>query len=298
MKKCLQEKVAIDAVDGSFVKSHVLFCGFACQACDRDYWPENEQAMCPVADDLWRKLKVGASPPDKKQMMPLWMLRVARHALNLQFWTDTGQNVDNSDDGRDCFSMAQKLDSKAEEMPDNSAKQKEAENEKKSLNSPEGKADLSAAKKLMGEFDALKASNPEEANAKLLEAVEMTEMARLGGKGPEKSDNESWLRKIMRVAKKGLQSVKDAVTGGGTSSSPGKSDEEEAFLEVESDRVERAINFLIGQETSVPHAELRTVLHGLARDNAVFKSAIMAHGVFVEKQHAALALAGRGRTRK
>ena len=35
MKKCLQEKVAIDAVDGSFVKSHVLFCGFACQACDR-----------------------------------------------------------------------------------------------------------------------------------------------------------------------------------------------------------------------------------------------------------------------
>ena len=89
----------------------------------------------------------------------------------------------------------------------------------------------------------------------------------------------------MRLHLKGLQSAKDAVTGGGTSSSSGKSDEEEAFLEVESDRVERAINFLIGQETSVPHAELRTVLHGLARDNAVLKSAIMAHGTFVEKQH-------------
>ena len=298
---CLKEKQAIDEVDGSFIKSHLVMCGFACQACNRDYWPQSELYMCPYADDLWRKLKEGPTPPDKKTQMPLWMLKVAKHALNLVFWTESKQKLDNSDDGRDCFSTAQKGDPKSGDLPEYPTGQVKADDAAAAkLDSSEGKEDLKQAKAALDSANAAKlAGNQLLADEKMIEAMQLSNKARDGPvtDPAKKKENEGWLQSILRMVKAGMDNVKQ-ITGSSeaeASTAEGEAQQVEkeqggakqdtVFVELTQRRLERAVHYLAREEKRYPTPELAKFLHELAAENHLIKTAILSHGGLIEKTY-------------
>jgi hypothetical protein len=304
--KCLAEKVSVNMVSGGFEKSHLILCGFACQFCDRDYWPENEQAMCPVADDLWRRLRGGANPKDKKKMMPLWMLRVARHALNLQFWRESKQDGIVGDDGRDCFTTGMAEDSKSidkEVKSKDDLDQKEAEDN--NLQSEDGKAGLSQAKDLLAQARKAESShNFEDADALMVQAVELSDAAREGDGGNKaeklKKENLSWLRQIIKKVNKGAKQLKSELgSSKKTVKEVAKTIKIKGFsrrrrrrileiLDVNvatklSDRIEKIINHLVNEEYRYDGVQLRNTLRHVYNYSPLHKNIIESHGQLIEK---------------
>ena len=163
---------------------------------------------------LWRKLKAGANAPDKKSIMPLWMLKVARHALNLQFWMDSKQVATPGDDGRDCFTTGQTEDSKSYNKEVKSKGELDLKKaEEKNLNSQEGKDDLAQAKDLIAEAKKAELDHRlEDADALMIQAVELSDAAREGKGGTlkEKKETErvSWLRRIIKLVNRGCKKAK------------------------------------------------------------------------------------------
>ena len=98
MADCLKE--VLEPGDSIPPKSHLVYCGYACSTCHREFWPLTDNAFCPASEEMSRGGEGGGASEDKKKMAPSWWLKCARSALNQVVATEKGKIPNLADDGK------------------------------------------------------------------------------------------------------------------------------------------------------------------------------------------------------
>jgi hypothetical protein len=98
MADCLKE--VLEPGDSIPPKSHLVYCGYACSTCHREFWPLTDNAFCPASEEMSRGGEGGGASEDKKKMAPSWWLKCARSALNQVVVMEKGKIPNLADNGK------------------------------------------------------------------------------------------------------------------------------------------------------------------------------------------------------
>ena len=179
--------------------------------------------------------------------------------------------------------------------------------EEKNLNSQEGKDDLAQAKDLIAEAKKAELDHRlEDADALMIQAVELSDAAREGKGGTlkEKKETErvSWLRRIIKLVNRGAKKLKELTSSNDKASEPPSTSADNkntvSFLQTiqielrdktlhlsaskVSDLGEKNINHLVNQENRHDSVKLRNTLRHLYKSSPFHRSIIDAHGKLIE----------------